>query len=161
MAFDAFLSIEGVDSESTRKGFEGQIELISFSWGASNPTSIGVGHGGGSGKVQVSSFNFMKKTDAASAPLFQACCEGSHFPKATVTLHKAGGKEAVDYLKYEFSEVFIESVQWSGSSGGDDVPMESVSAAFGKVVMTYTPQKIDGSKGAPVVGSWDLKGVHA
>jgi type VI secretion system secreted protein Hcp len=161
MAFDAFMKVEGVKSESTRAGHEKEIELISFSWGAANPTSIGVGAGGGSGKVSVSTFNFMKKTDAASAPIFQACCEGKHFPTAVVTLHKSGGKESVDYLKYEFEKVFVESVQWSGASGGDDVPMESVSFAFGKVVMTYTEQKEDGSKGSPVVGSWDLMKVTA
>ena len=161
MAFDAFLKVEGVQSESTRAGHEKEIELISFSWGAANPTSIGIGGGGGSGKVSVSTFNFMKKTDAASAPLFQACCEGKHFPKAVVTLHKAGGKESVDYLKYEFEKVYVESVQWSGASGGDDVPMESVSFAFGKVVMTYTQQKDDGSKGAASVGSWDVMKVKA
>lgn len=161
MAFDAFMSVDGVESEATRKGFEGQIELISFSWGATNPTSIGVGGGGGSGKVNVSSFNFMKKTDAASPILFQACCDGTHFPKASVTLHKAGGKEAVDYLKYEFETVFVESMQWSGSSGGDDVPMESVSFAFGKVEMTYTKQNPDGTKGSPIVAKWDLMKVSA
>jgi len=32
-----------------------------------------------------------------------------------------------------------------------------VSFAFGKVDMTYTPQKVDGSKGTAVVASWDLK----
>jgi len=161
MSFDAFLKVEGVDSESTRKGHENEIELISFSWGASNPTSVDVGGGAGSGKVSVSGFNFMKRTDAASAPLFQACCTGKHFPKAVVTLYKASGGDAVDYLKYEFEKVFIESVQWSGSSGGDDVPMESVSIAFGKVAMTYTKQNQDGSKGGSVVGSWDLMKVTA
>ena len=32
MAFDAFLKIDGVNGESTRKGFEKQIEIQSFSW---------------------------------------------------------------------------------------------------------------------------------
>ena len=61
MAFDAFMSVDGVESESTRKGFEQQIEVISFSWGASNPTSIGVGGGGGAVKSKVSSGSGMKK----------------------------------------------------------------------------------------------------
>jgi type VI secretion system secreted protein Hcp len=159
MAFDAFLKIEGVDSEARRKGFEKQIEILSFSLGASNPTTIGSGGGGGSGKVSISSFNFMKRSDAASPVLFQACCDGTHYAKASVTLHKAGGKEAVDFIKYEFEEVFVESVQWSGSSGGDDVPVESCSFAFGKVTVTYTPQTAAGAKGSAVVGSWDLRAV--
>jgi type VI secretion system secreted protein Hcp len=101
----------------------------------------------------------MKVTDAASPALFQACCAGKHFPKAKVVLHKAGGDAAVDYLVYEFEKCFVESIQWSGASGGDDRPMESVSLAFGKVTITYVAQSVTGAKGAPVVGSWDVMAV--
>jgi type VI secretion system secreted protein Hcp len=161
MAFDAFLKIDGVNGEATRKGFEKQMEIQSFSWGASNPSTVGAGTGGGAGKVSVSSFNVMKKTDAASPLLFQACCTGQHYPKAVVTLNKAGGKAAVDFIKYEFEQVYVDSVQWSGASGGDDTPTESVSFSFGKVAVTYTPQNADGSKGSPAVGSWDLTAVSS
>ena len=41
MAFDTYLKIETPDvaGEATATGFEGQIEIYSFSWGASNPGS--------------------------------------------------------------------------------------------------------------------------
>jgi type VI secretion system secreted protein Hcp len=161
MAFDAFLKFDGVDGESTRKGFEKHIEIYSFSFGAANPTTIGAGGGGGAGKVSLGGFNVMKKTDGSSTALFQACCTGKHFPKAKVTLHKAGGDDAVDYLVYEFEKVFIESIQWSGSSGGDDSPAESLSLNFGKVTVTYTPQTESGAKGSPTVASWDQMKVTA
>jgi type VI secretion system secreted protein Hcp len=158
MPFDAYLKLAGVDGESTRKGFEKQIEIYSFSFGAANPVNIGTGSGGaGAGKVSISSFNIMKKTDAASSKLFQNCCSGKHFPTGVVTLNKAGGDAALDYLKYEFKEVFVESIQWSGSTGGDETPSESVSFAFSSVNVTYTPQKDDGSKGSPQVAGWDVK----
>ncbi len=160
MAFDTFLKIEGVDGESTRDKFEKWIELYSFSWGASNPVTLGPGSGGaGGGRVTVSSFNVMKKTDVASAVLFQYCCTGKHFPKAKVVLNKAGGdeKKPLDYITYEFEEVFVESIQWSGSTGGDDSPTESVSFAFGKVNINYTPQTATGAPGTPVRGSWDVR----
>jgi type VI secretion system secreted protein Hcp len=161
MAFDAFIKFTGVDGESKRKGFEKHIEIYSFSLGASNPTTIGAGGGGGAGKVSISSFNLMKKSDITSPVLFQKCCMGEHFDKVTVTLNKAGGKEAVDFLKYEFEKVFVESIQWSGSSGGDDTPTESVSLSFGKVVITYTAQDEKGAKGAVKTGQWNLEEVTA
>jgi type VI secretion system secreted protein Hcp len=162
MAFDAYLKIDGVKGESKSKGFEDQIELLSFSWGASNPTTVGSGSGSGAGKVSISSFNLMKKTDAASGPIFQACCAGKHFPEATVTLRKSGGDAPIDYLVYKFSEVYVDKVQWSGSSGGDDLPMENVSFTFGKVQFTYTPQSATGGEEGPVVGGWDIRaGVKA
>ena len=66
MPFDAFLKIEtpNVAGESTDSKHKGEIEIYSFSLGASNPTTIGSATGGaGAGKVSLSSFNFMKKTD--------------------------------------------------------------------------------------------------
>jgi type VI secretion system secreted protein Hcp len=161
MAFDAFIKVPGVDGESKRKGFEKQIEVFSFSLGASNPSSIGQGGGGGSGKASVSSFNFMKKSDITSPVLFQKCCEGEHFDKVVVTLNKSGGKAPVDFLKYEFEQVFVDSIQWAGSTGGDDTPNESVSLSFGKLSVTYTSQNPDGTKGATKVGQWDLTLVSA
>lgn len=163
MAFDTFIKLEGpnVDGESTRQGFEKQIEIYSFSWGASNPTTIGSGtSGAAAGKVSISSFNIMKKSDSASPTLFQYCCAGKHFQKATVTMNKASGEldKALAFLVYEFQEVYIESIQWSGSSGGDDTPTESVSMAFGSVKVTYTPQATTGSAAPKPVGAgWDIR----
>ena len=162
MAFDTFIDIAGVEGECTAKGFEKKIEIYSFSWGASNPTTIGSGKEGiSAGKVSISSFNIMKKTDKSSSTLFAACCNGDHFDTATVTMRKAGGSAGQQgFLIYEFSEVMVESIQWSGSSGGDDTPTESVSLAFGKVKVTYNIQSKDGktfTKGGEA--TWDLTKV--
>jgi type VI secretion system secreted protein Hcp len=162
MAYDAFLDIEGVTSEATREGFEGKIELIAFDLGATNPSTIGIGGGGGQGKVTVTPFSFTKRTDKSSPVLYQAVATGRHFPKATVTLHKAGGEAAVDYLVYKFSDVFIETVRWAGRSGdNNDTPLEEVQFTYGRAEIVYTPQKVDGSKDSPVVGAWDQKKVKA
>ena len=40
--------------------------------------------------------------------------------------------------KYTFTDVMVDSIQWSGSPGGDDVPTESVSFAFAKNSRTTT-----------------------
>jgi type VI secretion system secreted protein Hcp len=162
MAFDAFLKIDGVDGESTRKGFEKQMEIQSFSLGANNPSTIGAGGGGGgAGKVSISSFNITKRSDSASPKLFNTCCQGDHYATAVVTLNKSAGKAPIDFIKYEFEEVYVDNIQWSGATGGDDTPMENVSFSFAKITVTYTPQKPDGSKGSPAVGSWDLTLVSA
>ena len=155
--WDAFLTVEGVSGESTREGHEGEIELFSFDFGGSNPSSIGVGSGGGTGTASLRSFNFMKKTDAASAELFQHMCSGKHFPTAKVTLYKAAGGKALDYLTFEFEECYVDNLDWSGSQGGDAIPMESVAMSFGKVTVTYNEQKGDGTKGGAHVGSWDIR----
>lgn len=163
MAYDAFMWLEGGDptaeGETQDKTYKDKkaFEIYSFSWGASNPTTIGSASGGaGAGKVSISSFNVMKKTDASSAAMFTNCCKGQHFTNAHVVLRKAGGT-AVEYLKYDFEEVFVESIQWSGSSGGDDTPTESVSFAFGKVAIEYLPQLAKGEEGTKKTATWDLR----
>ena len=159
MAFDAFLDVAEVEGEATAKGFEKKIDIFSFSWGASNPVSIGTGSGGMSGgKVSISSFNVMKKTDKASPKLFLKACTGEHIKNVTLSLRKqtgAGGQDV--YLSYKFEEVYVESIQWSGSTGGDDTPTESVSFAFGKVTVEYKTQGKDGKlvAGTPVM--WDIR----
>jgi len=161
MAFDAYLRFEpAIEGEATRKGFEKQLEILSFSLGVSNPATIGPGSSGaGSGRASLSSFHFMKATDKASPQLFQHCAAGTHFDKVFVKLNKAGGEESVTYLEYEFEECMIEAVSWSGTTlGGDDRPAEDVNVAYGKVTITYSPQAAKGDAQAqPYVGSWDVR----
>ena len=161
MAFDTFIKIKDVEGEAMQANHVGEIEILSFSWGASNPTTVGSGTGGlSAGKVAVSSFNIMKKSDKASPVLFQACCNGKHFADAVVTLNKASGDAGqAPFLKYTFTDVMIESVQWSGATGGDDTPTESVSIAFAKVEVEYQQQDAKGAVGKPVLASWDLQKV--
>src|ERR1700722_2302522 len=131
MAFDAYLKLDTITGESTDSVLAGCMEIMSFSLGAANPVTIGSGAGGGrGGKATLSGFNFMKKSDSASPALYQACVTGAHIATGTVSLRKAGGTALV-YLTYGFKVIFIESIQWSGSTGGDDTPMESVTANFG------------------------------
>jgi type VI secretion system secreted protein Hcp len=156
MAFDAFLKLDGVTGESTDSAFSGAIEIYSFSWGASNPVTIGsASTGSGAGKVSLSSFNFMKKLDNASPTLLKNCCIGDHFATGTLSLRKAGGEQSV-YLEYDMTEVYIESYQVSGSSGGDDTPTESISVTFAQIIMKYTPQLAGGGMGTQVPAGWNV-----
>ncbi len=163
MAYSSFMKFNetvttGESQDAKYPGSAGWIELFSFSWGASNPTSIGVGSGAATGRVSISSFNVMKKFDVASPVLFSQCCLGKHFTGAEVALTKAGGNAVpLEFIKYTFEEVFVESIQWSGSAGGDDTPTESVSFAFGKVKIEYEEQKPDGTQGAQPKASWDIR----
>ena len=86
MAYDAFMWLKGgapeASGETTDKEFKSDkaFEIYSFSFGASNPVTIGSATAGsGGGKVSISSFNVMKKTDSASPALFLNCAKGQHF----------------------------------------------------------------------------------
>ena len=95
MSVEIFLKIAGVDGESQAKGHEKEIELFSFSLGASNPSSVATGGGSGAGKVDISSLSIQKQVDLASSKLFLKCCNGNHFDDATLTVREAGGEAPV------------------------------------------------------------------
>lgn len=160
MAFDAFLKIDKIKGSAQAADEKESIPIMSFSWGASNPANTGSEKGLSGGKVSVSSFNLMKKSDKSSPVLFQYCCNGTHIPTCVVKLRKSGGTKQLAFIKYTFTNCVIESVQWSGSGGGDDTPMESVGIAFEKVDLMYQPQDINGEKdGAEIPASWDTKTI--
>ena len=161
MAIDMFLTLPGSDivGESQRAGHEGEIEILAWSFGGSNPSSIGIGGGGGTGKVTLTELTVTKYLDASSAELFQAMCKGDHFPEAKLTAYKSGG-DALPYFTMEFEEMYPTSMS-SGGSMGEDVFTESVTFAFGKVVVTYSEQGADGTAGGDHVGQWDVRSVSA
>jgi len=158
MAFDAFLKLDTITGESTDSKFAGSMEIFSFSLGAMNPVTIGsAAGGGGGGKASLASLSFTKKTDMASPVLYQTCVTGGHLATGTVTLRKAGGTALV-YLTYGLQVVYVDSIHWSGSQGGDDTPTESVSLTFGALTVDYQPQDNTGApKGGAVHGGWNVQ----
>src|SRR5215470_3879480 len=156
MAYDAFLKLDGITGESQKQNHAGEIDIMSFSWGSSNSSSVGTGTGVSVGKVSVSDFSIMKSTDTSSPVLFQKCCDGSVIATGTVTLQRQVQGNATPYLVYNFTNVFVTGLQWSGSGGGGDSPSESVSFCFEVGAVDYTPQMDDGSGGNAIHGGWDV-----
>lgn len=104
-AYDAFLKIEGVEGESVDHARE--IEIFSFSWGASSSSSA---VGGGSGKVSVQDIFVTKELDKSSPKLMEACLTGRTLPRATITIYRSG--ERRPFCTIELGNVSISSVQW-------------------------------------------------
>jgi type VI secretion system secreted protein Hcp len=77
-----------------------------------------------------------------------------HFKEVVMTARKAGEGQK-DFLKVTMKEVFITSVQPSGSSGGDIA--ESVSMSYGSIDFSYKPQDAKGTLGGEVKFGWDTK----
>jgi len=155
MAFDAFLKIDGIEGESPDDKHKGEIELMSFTWGASQSGTAGYGGGAGAGRVNMQDFTCTKRFDKATPKLMLACCNGKHIPKALVTVRKAG-EEQQEYLKITFSDVLVSSLE-AGGSGGDEIPLESLALNYGKIELEYKEQKIDGTLGGTIKAHWDVK----
>jgi type VI secretion system secreted protein Hcp len=131
MAFDTFLKIDGLTDPETNG-----LEVLSFSWGASEQTSQGSNHA--TGKVTLSDLSIMKKVDPASPKLFQACVTGQHFQKVQLlALRNDDSGRRQPFYKLTLGDVVVGSIQHAGSAGGDDTPTESVSLNFAKVEIVY------------------------
>jgi type VI secretion system secreted protein Hcp len=161
VAYDAYLTFGGsygpaIKGESTRKGFEGWIEIDYFDFDVQQKLTIGSQtSGAGAGKVTFGAFQVRKQPDSSSPLLFQACAAGTAWDKTTLALNKAGGDRAVNYLKFEFHLVALQSVHWTGDTEDGDTPSEVLAFMYGALHVTYTPQKIDGTPGAAVGGGWN------
>src|SRR5262249_56590322 len=97
MAMDMFIKIGELKGESRDKTHKDEIDVLAWSWGISNSGSAQVGGGAGAGKCNVQDLSFTKYLDKASPDLMLACCNGKHFPKATLTVRKAG-ENPLEYL---------------------------------------------------------------
>ena len=153
MAVDVFLKIADVKGESKDAAHKDEIDVLSWSWGVSNAVDSRAGAGKGAGKANFQDLNFVHAVDKSSPVLLKACAMGDHFKDATLISRKAG-KGQQEYLIVKMKEVFISSVQPSGSS---EHPMESVSITFGHIDLEYKPQKEDGSLDAGVHFVYDLR----
>ena len=149
---DYYLKIDGIDGESTTKDHDKEIQVMSWSFGASNPTTVGSG-GMGAGKVHMQDFHFTKMVDKASPMLFKALATGQHIKKATVTVSKPSSDgKSVLFMTYTFEDVMVSS--WQNSA---DPLIEEVSFTFQKIMIEYKPQKADGTLDAAVKAGWDVK----
>jgi type VI secretion system secreted protein Hcp len=153
---DYFLMVDGVDGEASDSKHKNEIEVMSFSWGATNSGTMAFGGGGGAGKVQFQDVSFSVKTNKSSPKLFLACASGEHIKKAVLTVRKAG-KDQQEFYKFTLSDLLITSYQSGGSGGSDIVPTDSFSLNFSKVEFEYKSQKADGTLDAAVKAGWDLK----
>lgn len=158
MGFDAYIKIGSIPGESTDSKHKDWIELLSFSWGASQPASVASATGGRSAeRVNVQDFSIVKVLDKSSPILALRVCDGQHIDKAVVELCEAAGDKHV-YMKYTMENVIISSVRPGGSSqGGESKPMEEVSLNFGKITWEYTPVDSLGHPLGKQVAGWNLE----
>jgi type VI secretion system secreted protein Hcp len=156
MAVDMFLKINGIKGEAKDgKGHQDEIDVLAWSWGASNSGSAHVGGGAGAGKVNVQDLSFTKYIDKSSPELFLACCNGKHLPDALLVVRKAG-EEPLEYLKITLGDVLVTSVS-TGGSGGEDRLTENVTLNFARVKVHYTEQDQKGKAAAQPQAGWDIQ----
>ena len=128
---DYFLTIDGIKGSSATKGHVGDIEISSFSFGASQSNIGSQSSGAGAGKVSINSFSIMKVTDKTSPLLMKAYKSGANIKSISLALPFNQGS-----LTIILQNVRVRA--YSSSSSGDN-PTESVSFTFQKITMNGGP----------------------
>ncbi len=154
MASSYFLKIDGIAGGSQDRDHKGEIELESFSWGethqAAAPAATAIG------KVHIKDFQVTKLMDKASPLLMLAAASGQHFKSAVLTAQKPG-EPPQGYLTITLGDLMVSSYQ---TEAGDPLPVDQVSFSFGRIEITYRPQRPDGTFEAPVSAGWDVTANH-
>ena len=156
MAVDMFLKITDVKGESKDSKHSGEIQIESFSWGATQLGASSHGTGAGAGKVSMQDFHFVMNNNSASPSLFLFCANGKHLKEATLTCRKAGGKQE-NFLIVKMSDVLISSYQTGGSSGGGETPTDQISLNYTKIEIDALIQDEKGITKSAGKKWWDMK----
>lgn len=159
MASNYLLKIDNLKGESKQDKHKEWIEVLNFSFGASNPGSAASGGGMGTGKVSFQDFHFTMVQGESAPKLMEFCSTGEHFKEGKLRALKPTGKDGQQQVYYEvtFTDILISSYNTGG--GGDGAPIDQVSFNFSKVKMDYKPQKQDGSLGESIITTYDIKEV--
>jgi type VI secretion system secreted protein Hcp len=157
--FDTFLKISTIPGESTDEKHPQWIEVLSYSWGVSQPATGSHSSGGGraSERADFQDFSVVKTLDKGSPKLALACANGEHIGEVTLEICRAT-QDKQKYMSYKMSDVIVTSVRPGGSSqASETLPLEELTFNYGKIELTYT--ETDHKTGKPkgdVIAQWDL-----
>lgn len=155
MAGDMFLKIEGIAGESQDTNHSNEIDIESFGLSMTQSETMQAGDCGPC-QVSVGDIFITKRIDKATPALMEACATGATFPSATMTVRRAGGNGAMDYLSYTLKDVRISSYNASGAKDGLDRVPESISLHFQEYRIDYTQQNADGTPGVTSSSAWNV-----
>lgn len=161
MAVDMFLKIEepGIPGETKDKAKTGEIDVLAWSWGASNSGSAHMGGGQGAGKANFQDISLTMWFEKSTPVLLGFVSKGTHFQKATLTCRKAGDKP-LEYIIMTMEDCIITSVSFGGS-GGEDRLTINVSMNFGKFTMKYIEQDDKGAEKSKPEFMYDIAASSA
>lgn len=144
MPGSAYILFKGINGESKTVGKENNIEVESYSFGASNPANLG-SNGLSGGTVSLSDFSLTCEVDASSAQILNQLYNGKPVDSIVFTLQESGGgANPYDYITVTFTNCYITSHQMGGGNQGK--PSQSVSFAYEQIQYAFSTQNsADGS----------------
>jgi|SRR5690554_685101 len=152
---DFYIKIDGIPGESKDSNHEGQIDVLSWGYAVSQSSSANVGGGGGVGKAHFSELVFTHYVDKSTANLIKYCASGKHVPSVELSCCKVGDGQQ-EYMKITLKDVLVTHVRPMGATNSPRV-LEEVGISYSEIKVEVKEQNKDGSMGATVTGTWNVK----
>jgi type VI secretion system secreted protein Hcp len=154
-----YMKFGDIKGQVTTDGFKDWIELNSIQLGVSRSVYSGAGGAAREGShPQISDITVSKVMDIASPSLYQDAVAGAFDAKVNIKLTTTTKNKVDTYLEYELTDCGVAS--FSMSTGGD-LPSESYSLSFTKIMVTPSPLDAQGSPKKGAVVTYDLKAMKA
>lgn len=143
------------EGESSLKGYEKKMELLSFSHGVAMQITGDLSNTERtSGKPNHQDMTVTKYLDAASPVLNQSCCQGKGFDKVDIIIGRNDSGNVIELMRYTLKSVLISSISVGG--GGGDKPVETVTLNYNDIAWKFTSQKATIGVNGVVNGTWNL-----
>jgi type VI secretion system secreted protein Hcp len=148
-----YMSYDGVDGPVTTTGFEKSIEVTSFKWRFEREGNKALdGSSSWARPPSVHEVTVTKPSDKTTAVLIQKGLTGDKSAVKFRFTSTAKDKVAA-YMVFELSECIISNFEIASAG---EIPEETLSLNFTKVVVTFTPRDA-GLTGSPTTTTYDLK----
>lgn len=160
MAVDMFIKIDGIKGEAADEKHKDEIDVLSWSWGASQSGTMHDAGGATGGKANFQDLSFTKWVDVSTPKLLKAVSTGETIKEVVLVVRKAAGKAPIEYVKMIMKDCLITSLS-VGGSGGEDRLTENVTINFAEYRYEYTSQKPDGAPGGVMPFAYDIRAQKA
>ena len=167
---EIFLKLNGIDGESTVRGHEKEIAVLSYEQ-VLDVTVIHEGGGGGAvaGRANFSGVRFRKLVDVASIPMLLAAASGRHIADARFAFRRV--PSTFEFYRVTLEDVLLTHVAERAGTGAQyplsfdaldagassDGFLEQVTLDFSRARWEHHAQRPDGSAGATTTGGWDVR----
>jgi type VI secretion system secreted protein Hcp len=153
---DIFLSIDGIQGDSTDARHKNQIAIESFAFLAKRPTTSS---SRGATAVRFNGLRLDKVYDVSSPKLFAAATSGRRLKSATVTFSTSTDASGTDVLTYKLTDVTLTSYA-QGGANPDTKALGSLEEEIGltaaRVSVTEKTFNANGNPGPAVTASWQV-----
>lgn len=150
------MRIEGIEGESTTKGYENWLVVESVDFNVMRSISMQSGISGGSenSMPNIAPISIVKRAGKASAKLFEDSLIGQGKPAEIVFL--TTGPKPSCFLEIKLKHAMVSRFSFSVAQGGDSAFIEHFDINFNDIEYRYTPHDKDMKAGSPISVSYDL-----